>query len=482
MSDLDPVVVDMSRDSLRCYATAVHPKYQVPKHVEMLLQALESLERGDIDRLMITLPPRHSKSETVTRSFIPWYYGKHPDHEIILACNTQSLATKMGGNVKSVVDSPTHKAVFPEFQLSHDTHAKTEFATTKGGELFAGGVGTTSYGRGADIFCIDDPHKGREDTTSVVQLESVYEWYRAVATTRLSPNGKIILVSTRWSETDLMGWLLDKNEQEEVDNWKIMNFPAIAEEDEGWRKEGDALWPERWDLEKLFRKKRAKGSWDWAAQYQQTPAAVEGNIILRKWWKYYNWGPQMVADRRIVHDGLLTQPYIVVQSWDTAMEDDEQNDYSVCETWLHTAKGEYLLDVWRKKVLMPDLFRAAQELAIYWRANTLVIEKKASGHALVQQLQAATRLPIIPFEPHGSKEIRMRAVSYLIESGRCFLPVQAPFLKDFLNELSSFPASAKKDQVDACSQYLHWVKMKQEREEQFEADDMDPQSFNPLAV
>jgi predicted phage terminase large subunit-like protein len=311
---------------------------------------------------------------------------------------------------------------------------------------------------------IDDPIKDAQDAYSLVIRQQVIEFYRSVAYPRLMPGGRMVIILTRWHSGDLAGWLLDPQEQEKVEDWKLLVLPAIAECDEGWRKEGEALWPEKFSLSDLERIKRVKGDWDWAAQYQQRPSAIEGREIKRAWWKYYEWNPHMAADRSITR--VLTQPYHIYQSWDTASKTDQQHDYSVCTTWLESGGNQYLLHMWRKKVIAPDLFQAAKDLALYWQAEAILVEDSAPAHAFVQMLQSQTKLPIIPITPKGDKAARARGVSPIIQAGRVFLPAcQTSWLKDFLDEVSGFPVAAHDDALDSCTQYLSWQCIERDREE-----------------
>ena len=428
-------------------------------HIEIMCQAGELVEAGTWDRLIANCPPRHSKSETYSVNFPAWYMGRNPTHKLAMITYSDRLSKKNGSRVRERMSSPIFQEIFPDCQLKKGERAKDYFQTTQGGECLFTTIGGQLTGFGANLMIIDDPYKGAKEAWSPVIRENVIEFYRADASTRLMPDGRIILIQTRWHEGDLTGWLLDAHEQEEVDDWKVISFPAIAEEDEGWRKPGEALWPAMWPIEKLLRKKKHHGDWDWAALYQCRPNSIEGREIKRDWWKYYAWNPHLVANRQLAH--IKTNPYVIYQSWDTASKTEQHHDFSVCETWLCDATGHYLLDVWRKKVIAPDLFQAAKELALYWRAECILVEDSTPAHAFVQMLQVNTRLPVIPIHPKGDKEARVRGVSSLIKAGRVFLPDQAPWLKDFLQEVTGFPTSAHDDQVDALSQYLHYITMEQ---------------------
>lgn len=472
----------LARDSFSAFCLAVDERYRMADHVDIMHQAAELIESGDWDRVMISLPPRHSKTQTWSILFPAWFFGRNPHKKVMLVCHTQDLASRVGGFIKAFMTSPMYQAIFPECRLRSDSKAKADFTTTVGGEFFACGVTGGATGRGSDLLVIDDIFKDAIEAYSLITRQRVKDAYTSVFYPRLQPGAKVVMVGTRWHDDDLQGWLLDPTQQEEVEDWKLLNFPAIAENDEGWRKEGQALWPEQYPLHSLLRIKKAKGDWDWAAQYQGHPSAVEGILVKRAWWKRYAWNPHLAATRSL--GALLTQPFRIYQSWDTAFEETEQADYSVCTTWLSTPSGEYLLDVWRQRANAPDLFAAAEALAYYWKPHAILVEKKASGHSLIQQLAVKTKLPVIPVNPEGKKFVRMQAVSPWIQSGRVFIPYDgtAPWVKDYLNELVSFPTGARDDQVDSTSQYLNYISQLLEQEKRWGHYDEPSAEINLYAV
>jgi predicted phage terminase large subunit-like protein len=301
------------------------------------------------------------------------------------------------------------------------------------------GRGGSITGRGANLFLIDDPLKDREEANSVTIRKLLHEWYANVAYTRLEPGGAIVLIQTRWHEDDLAGWILREHPRED---WHILNMPAIAEEDEGWRKEGEALWPARFPLQELEAIKAAIGSAAWASLYQQRPAAAEGQIFRREWWQYYNDPPE---------SGL------VVQSWDCAFKAGKENDYSVCTTWIATRRGYFLVSLWRGRVQFPDLKRQLDLQFQAWHPSAILVEDSASGQSLIQEL-CTTNRPIIPRKPDSDKISRAQAVTPLIESGRVFLPQAAGWLGDFVDEFAAFPNAAHDDSVDSLTQALNYLR------------------------
>jgi hypothetical protein len=238
-------ILRLARIDLACYAIAIWPKFELAMHHRLMADLLEAVERGDIWRVMLFLPPRHGKSLLGTLIFAAWYLGCHPDRSIISASYGQQLADDFGRQVRNLVNSPIHRAIFPECRLANDSSSMHRFATTAGGTYFVVGCGGPTTGRGADLLIIDDPIKGAEDARSKASRDSVHEWYSSVARTRLQPGGAVVLISTRWHCDDLSGRLLLGDQGE---NWHVLSLPAIAEVDESFRRAGEALWPEKFPL------------------------------------------------------------------------------------------------------------------------------------------------------------------------------------------------------------------------------------------
>ena len=263
-----------------------------------------------------------------------------------------------------------------------------------------------------------------------------------VAYTRLAPNGAIVLIQTRWHEDDLAGRLLANTFG---DDWEVLSLPAIAEHDESFRREGEALWPERFGLAELRKIQSAVGGRAWASLYQQRPAAAEGAIFRRDWWQFYR-PPLTVALNR------------VVQSWDTAFKKGTENDFSVCATWGVAESGYYLLHLWRGRVEFPELKRVLASLAEQWNPNAILVEDRASGQSLIQELKNSLRFPIIPVSVDSDKQTRAQAVTPLIEAGKIFLPESAPWVGDFVEEMACFPNGFHDDIVDATTQALNYLR------------------------
>jgi predicted phage terminase large subunit-like protein len=424
---------------LACYATAMWPRFELAEHHRQIVNSLEAIERGDIRRLMISMPPRHGKSLLTSHIFPSWFIGRHPDSSIIFTSYGQELADDFGRWVRNMVSDPLHRAIFPEFRLAYDSTSMRHFSTPAGGSYYAVGRGGAITGRGANLLLIDDPLKDAEEAASQSIRNALHQWYSSVAYPRLQPAGAVILVSTRWHEDDLSGRLL----RQDPKGWRVLNLPAIAEVDESFRRAGDALWPQKYSLENLEEIRSAIGSHAWASLYQQRPTAAEGSVFKREWWRYFREKPSF---RRIV------------QSWDTAFKTGAENDFSCCTTWGLTGSEYYLLSCWRGKVEFPELKRRMHSFAAEWCPTQILVEDKASGQSLIQELKYASALPIIPIRVGTDKATRAAAVTGAIEAGRVLLPESAPWLNDYIDELAAFPHGVHDDAVDSTTQAINYLR------------------------
>ena len=449
---------ERARRSLEHFVRAtVHLDYkmgwvhqQICKELE---QFLADVVAGKNPRLMLFAPPRHGKSELASRRFPAYALGRYPDLSIIATSYGAELASSMNRDVQRIIDSPIYENLYPSSRLWGDNiRTVADGSYLRNSDIFeivghrgvykSSGVGGGITGRGMDIGVIDDPIKDAEQAYSQTYRDKVWEWYTSTFYTRLMPGGGILIILTRWHEDDLAGRIL-KQAAEDGEQWRIVSYPAIAEVDEEHRKMGEALHPERYSLEALERIKTAVGTRVWASLYQQRPAPLEGGLINLSWFKRYNEPP--------------AKPIRILQSWDMGMKDKESNDPSVCTTWAETDTGFYLLDVWRKQAQYPEIKRMVVSLQQKWNASAVLVEDKASGTPILQDLQQQSKIALIPVEPKGDKVTRLLGVSAAIEGGRVFLPQHAPWLVDFEAEIATFPNSAHDDQVDSLSQALNYI-------------------------
>lgn len=413
---------------------------------------LEAIERGELKRLIVLMPPRHGKSELVSLRFPCWYLARHPDDYIIQAGYAESIALHHSRQARDIFISseamrlfpyihhrperPGQETVIPERQAAH------EWGTKQGGSYYAVGIGGGLTGRGFDVGIIDDPVKDEEEASSSTYRERAWDWYQKVFRTRAEPDAAIILVMTRWHQEDLAGRLLNQaREDPTADQWEVLHFKASED--------GRALWPERYSINELMKIQSSIGSRAYESLYQGSPTIAEGQIIKREWWRYYRERPQFLK---------------TMHSWDTAFKDKSQNDYSVCTVWGEAQNGFYVLDVWREKVEFPELKRVAVALYERDRPNVVIVEDKASGQSLIQELQRNTRIPVLPVKVDRDKVARAYSITPLIEAGKVLLPEAAPWLFDYLEELSAFPNAAHDDQVDSTTQALSFMSAPVEKE------------------
>jgi predicted phage terminase large subunit-like protein len=441
-------IAGLAAQDLGCYGALLHPKFEIPPHVQLLVSELEAVERTPGDRLIVELPPRHSKSFSCSELFPAWFLGRNPSLSVVGSTYAQELADMFGRRVRNLIFDPKHSAVFPGCRISEESAAAARFDLSAGGSYFGIGRGGGLTGRGADLLIVDDPLKDLQEAQSPAVRASLKDWFSGVAFTRLEPGGRIVVVSTRWHEDDLAGWLLREHAEE---GWRELRLPAIAERDEGWRREGEALWPERRDLTALARIREQLGTGLWSALYQQHPIPLEGSIFKPEWFGAYPESPDVV---RSVVPGFQR----VIQAWDSAYKTASGNDYSVGITIAECKTGFRILHVLRGRWEFPDLCRKMIELAAAWKPSAVIVEDAASGQSVTQVLKTETKLPVIGHPAKGGKVLRAQLVAPLCESGRVLLPDSAPWKSSFLEELASFPGAAHDDQVDALVHGLTYLR------------------------
>ena len=425
-------------------------------HNELIAAKLEACFRGKINRLIINVPPRSLKSHAAAVAFPAYVLGHNPSAQIICASYGQDLASKHSMDCRTLMTSAWYRGLFPT-RLSPQKQSLQEFLTTHGGSRLSTSVGGVLTGRGADLIIIDDPLKP-DEALSETQRNAVNDWYDHTLYSRQNSKQDcviiFIIIMQRLHEDDLVGHVLEQ------EYWEHIRLPAIAEAEETHfietplcsraihRHIGEPLHPEREPLAVLEHLRHTIGEYNFAGQYQQSPAPQGGGIIKRQWFKTYT--PQ----------GCPEAFDYILQSWDTANKVTELSDYSVCTTWGKKGKDLYLLHVYRKKIDYPTLKRAVAEQAQLWSASVIVIEDKASGTQLIQELAYEGVYNIQRYQPgpNQDKPMRMYLCCNLIENGFVYLPEQADWLTDYLNELTVFPNGKYDDQVDSTSQALDWTK------------------------
>ena len=433
---------DASRKNFLKFVQNVWPDFILGNHHKVYAKKLQDIASGKIKRLIINMPPRHTKSEFASIYFPAYMLGLNSKLKIIQATHTTELATGFGRKCKALVDSPDYKTIFEDTKVSPDSKAAGRWATTDGGEYFAAGVGAAITGRGADLLIIDDPHS-EQDALSATAMENCYEWYTSGPRQRLQPGGRIVVVMTRWSTKDLTAEVLKKQTEANSDQWEVVEFPAIFDD-------GKVLWPNFWSEDELLKVKSSLPVAKWNAQWLQKPTSAEGAIIKREWWKMWE------------EDEPPTCEY-VLQSYDTAFLKSETADYSAISTWGVFYKNEdsgpslILLDCKKGRWEFPDLKRIAMESFSEHNPDVVLIEAKASGLPLTQELRNMG-IPVINFSPGGrrsgqDKVSRVHACAPMFESGLVWRP-DFQWAEEMVEECASFPFGDNDDLVDSMSQAI----------------------------
>lgn len=426
--------------------------FQYNWHLELIAQGLEDVAYGGCNRLIINLPPRHLKSHSASIAFPAWFLGHRPDKQVLCVSYAQDFSDNLARNSRRLMNSPFYQALF-DTRISRSRDTVADFETTEGGSRFSTSVGGVLTGRGADIIVIDDPLKA-DEALSDARRNGVNEWYDNTLRSCLNnqEEGAIIIIMQRLHMDDLVGHVL------ETEEWTVLSFSAIAEEDESYqlwgpyqntlfrRKEGDILQPSLTSRAVLEKIRRGMTEYNFAAQYQQNPQPPSGNIVKRDWLKFYS--PQEKPD----------DFDMVLQSWDTANKDTERSNFSVCTTWGVRGRTAYLLNVFRKKLEFPALKKAVQNLAAHHGATVVLVEDKASGSSLIQELRA-DGFSIVQSAPtlDGDKMMRLSAQTAKIEGGFVRFPKKADWLEVYLSELLSFPGHKYTDQVNSTVFALAWI-------------------------
>jgi predicted phage terminase large subunit-like protein len=422
-------------------------------HVEVIAAALEDCRLGRCKRLIINVPPRSLKSHCATVCFVAWLLGHDPSTQIICASYAQELADKHALDCRTLMMSARYQELFPATRLTSSRPAVHDFQTSRKGTRLATSVGGVLTGRGADFIIIDDPTKP-EEAISEVQRRNANEWFDHTLSSRLNSqiDGCIVVIMQRLHEDDLVGHVMQQG------GWRLLSFPAIAEEDERHeietpygtcvytRKQGEALHPERESLEVLAQIREIQSEYHFSAQYQQSPAPLGGGMVKREWLQTYT------------SESLPKEFELIFQSWDSANKVTELSDYSVCTTWGLKHKKLYLLDVLRRRMDYPELKRQVREQAALYKAKVILIEDKASGTQLIQELIQEGVPGITRYAPKMEKAMRLHSVTSTMENGLMYVPEKARWLEVYLHELVTFDRGKFDDQADSTSQALDWVK------------------------
>lgn len=448
--------LELARRTLIDFTVRTKPDYEVNWHHALLAEYLDQFIDKKITRLIVTMPPRHGKSELVSRRLPAFILGKDPNAAIIATSYTSDLATRMNRDVQRIIDDANYRQLFPDTRLSGiNIRSIAQGTYLRNSDIFeivahrgyykSAGVGGAITGMGCNYGIIDDPIKNRAEAESVTYRNMIWDWYTSTFYTRLESQGSILITMTRWHEDDLVGRLLDAAKQDkDADQWIVLNLPAIAHQKPGTRDPrtpGEPLWCSKYSQVQLQSIKTTLGTYDWEALYQQNPSSPEGMILHRAWWKYYREAPRHFDE--------------VIQSWDCTFKDTDGTDYVVGQVWGKLNSNKYLLDQTRDRMDLPTTIRAIQNMTEKWpEAEAKYIEDKANGPAVIQMLKGKIS-GLIAVEPEGGKVVRARAVSPTIEAGDVYLPAKQPWINDFVEECAAFPNGKYDDQVDAMTQALN---------------------------
>jgi predicted phage terminase large subunit-like protein len=434
---------EQAQKSFMAFVQKVWPAFIHGAHHAKMAEAFEKVAEGKIKRLIINMPPRHTKSEFASYLLPAWFLGKFPNKKVIQTSHTAELAVGFGRKVRNLVDQDTYREIFPGVGLQTDSKAAGRWATNKGGDYFAIGVGGAVTGKGADILIIDDPHSEQEAAQAEINPEiydKTYEWYTSGPRQRLQPGGAIIIVMTRWSKKDLTGQVIKAASQRSGEEWEVIEFPALLPS-------GKPLWPQFWPRMELEALQKELPHGKWMAQYQQNPTSESSAIVKREWWQVWE-------------DDEAPNCEFTLMAWDTAFEKSNRADYSALTHWgvfYHPddtglpQANIILLNAFRERMEFPKLKQTAIDQFKEWEPDSVIIEKKASGAPLIYEMRAMG-IPVQEFTPSkGNDKIsRLNAVSDLFASGRVWAP-NTHWAEEVIEEVASFPAGEHDDYVDSVS-------------------------------
>jgi len=431
---------EVAQNDFMAFVKHVYEGFIEGTHHKQVARQFEKLSMNPGSRIIVNMPPRHTKSEFASYLLPAWLIGKNPELKIIQTTHTAELAVRFGRKVRNLMELDIYKEIFPDVDLRADSKAAGRWETGQGGEYFAAGVGGAITGRGADLLIIDDPHS-EQDALSDTAMEHAYEWYTSGPRQRLQPGGSIVVVMTRWSLKDLTGKLIKAQASDIMsDQWDVIEFPAILPSD-------NVLWPEFWKKEELLKVKASLSVGKWNAQWQQNPTAEEGAIIKKEWWNKWE------------KDSIPPVSYIM-QSYDTAFSKKETADYSAITTWgvFQPSEGGpdniILMDAKRGRWDFPELKSNAMEEYNYWEPDMVLIEAKASGTPLTDELRTMG-IPVVNYTPSKGrdKHTRMHMVAPIFESGKVWAP-EKKFSEEVIDECAAFPNGEHDDFCDSMSMAL----------------------------
>ena len=437
--------------------------FKMGSHIELLCDRLQKVAEGKLKRLMVFLPPRSSKSLIASKIFPAWYIGREPNHEIMSVSHSDQLASDFGRSVRDIVNTEDFQRIFKGVSLRSDVKAAGKWKTNQNGSYYAAGVRSQIAGRGAHLALLDDV-MSEEDSFSEAGRRYIKEWWPSGLRTRLMPNGSIIIINTRYHFDDLCGWLLKQENELTENKWEVISIPAWLDETAANLlnlPEGTSYFPE-WKPDEILRVdeqeiRQSNGSRYWDALYMQNPTPEKGGIIKKKWFEWWEYEDPPTCE-------------FIIQTYDTAFSTRKTADYSVIQTWgiFHQMEedgygGEHvvpcliLLGNTKDRFEYPELRRTAQHLYQKHRPDVCIVEKKASGQSLIQDMRRAG-LPVLEYLPDRDKVSRVYASTPIMESGRLYIPRGKEWAGDLYDEALAFPNGAHDDQVDAMTMAIQYMK------------------------
>ena len=459
-----------AQNNMLGFATSVYPGFKIGPHHRKLAKIFTDVIEGRKKRVIINIAPRMGKSEFSSYLFPAYFLGKYPEKKIIMGTHTAGLSEDFGRRIRNLIETDEYREIFPQTIVADDQKAAGKWSTSAGGQYYAAGVGGALAGRGADLFVIDDPHSEQDvKANSRLAFDTAWSWFQTGPLQRLMPGGAIIVIMTRWSLLDLTGRLIDyQTKNPDADQWEVVELPAILGENSDNEK---SLWPEQWPLDQLKSKKANMDPRYWNAQYMQQPTSDSAALVSRKDWRIWPG------------DDPPTCEY-VIQSWDTAFETKTSADYSACTTWGVFYNEEekmqpqvILLDAFKDRMDFPELKRVALKHYKEWEPDAFIVEKKAAGAPLIQELRQIG-IAVDEFSPSrgNDKMVRLNAVSDLFRSGKVWAP-DTRWAREVIEEVASFPVGEHDDFVDTTTQAL--LRYRQGGFISLESDERDDKIYMP---
>ena len=438
----------LAREKFIPFVRAVWPDFVYGKHHEVMSEAFERIAQGDLRRVIINMPPRHTKSQFASYLFPAWYLGRYPNKKILEASHNLDLAKGWGRQLRNLIASAPYQAIFPGVTLSRDSKATHRWTTVRGGEYFAVGTSGGAAGRGGDLVIIDDPHSEQDVLLNArSNFDKVWDWYLTGPRQRLQPGASILVVMTRWGAMDLTGQLLKRAiEETDGEQWEVIELPAILPS-------GAGLWPEYWPMAELLKTRATLPVARWMAQYQQSPTSEEGALIKREWWRDWRESNPPTCE-------------YTVQSWDCGMSEADIANPSACITWgvfkykvgqdpVQWQTGVILLDAWVGRLNFPELKQQAKSLYQQWMPDCLLVEGRASGKPLIQEL-CRMGIPVSEFTVGRGRDktVRTNAVADMFSAGSIWAPLSRRWADLVREQMAAFPHGEEDDLHDAAVQGL----------------------------